>query len=49
MCRDAAEDSRGYMIVLDDSDLKKLVGAFPAMHQDNTKALLNVRLDQLVL
>jgi hypothetical protein len=49
MCRDAAKDSRGYMIVLDDSDLKKLVGAFPAMHQDNTKTLLNVRFDQLVL
>lgn len=49
MCRDTARDARGYMIVLDDSDLKALVGAFPAMHQGSAKTLLNTRFDQLVM
>lgn len=49
MCRDTARDSRGYMIVLDDADLRALVGAFPAMHQGDGKTLLNMRFDQLVL
>ncbi len=48
MCRDTAKDGRGYMIVLDDADLKALVAAGPAMHHDATRTILNDRFDALV-
>ena len=49
MCRDTVHDNRGYMIVLDDADLKELVDSFPAMHEGNVKTLLHRRFDQLVM
>lgn len=48
MCRDAAKDGRGYMIVLDDSDLEELVASGTAMHYDASSTLLNKRFEQLV-
>lgn len=49
MCRDAANDGRGYMIVLDDADLETLVKSTTAMHYDGSRTILNDRFDQLVL
>ncbi|MBM9913967.1 MULTISPECIES: hypothetical protein [Stenotrophomonas] len=49
MCRDAAKDGRGYMIVLDDADLETLVKSTTAMHYDASRTILNDRFDQLVL
>jgi len=48
MCRDTAKDGRGYMIVLDDNDLKALVKSGQSMHYDASKTLLNERFDLLV-
>jgi hypothetical protein len=49
MCRDTAKDGRGFMIVLDDIDLKTLVDTFPTIHLDKVRTLLNDRFDRLVL
>lgn len=49
MCRDTAKDGRGYMIVLDDADLKTLVSAHSAIHVDRTRTLLHERFDRLVM
>jgi len=49
MCRDTAKDGRGYMIVLDDSDLEALVRSTTTMHYDAAKTILNDRFDRLVL
>lgn len=49
MCRDTAKDGRGFMIVLDDADLKMLANAYPTIHLDGVRTLLHDRFDRLVL
>lgn len=49
ICRDAAKDGRGYMIVLDDDDLKALVMSTSAMHFDAARTILNERFSRVAL
>jgi len=47
-CIDTAKDGRGYIIVLDDKDLKNMVKAFQANTGDQNFTLLKERFEKLI-
>jgi hypothetical protein len=48
-CRDTAQDQRGFIVALDDSDLELLVGARAEGRPDAITGLLKQRFDELVM